>query len=185
MHASTKNLREEYNDDASSYIDRSAVHWHPDCPDRRSSTISWSGPASGRAPIGSISRPRRPAATFPAGTEQELYEQFRPSFRAAVERHRRLCDLDRRGDFADHVCDCFLRLRRRLEPRQHVHDGHRVEGGRRSAAALGMQNGQLVVNIIWQDSALGSMALVRSRSSAPRKPLPSRRWVSPASMLRH
>jgi hypothetical protein len=35
--------------------------------------------------------------------------------------------------------------------------GSKAAGG--PTAALGMQNGQLVVNIIWQDSALGSMAL--------------------------
>jgi hypothetical protein len=35
--------------------------------------------------------------------------------------------------------------------------GSKANGG--PTASLGMQNGQLVVNIIWQDSALGSMAL--------------------------
>jgi hypothetical protein len=35
--------------------------------------------------------------------------------------------------------------------------GSKAAGG--PAAALGMQNGQLVINIIWQDSGLGSMAL--------------------------
>ena len=35
--------------------------------------------------------------------------------------------------------------------------GSKASGG--PAAALGMQNGQVVINIIWQDSGLGSMAL--------------------------